>query len=83
MYKQTLKSTILALAIVSTILLSASSSVIAGQPKMQAALDALNVAERQLKKGSKDKGGHRVKALELVRQAKKEVRKAIKFDRKH
>ncbi len=83
MYKQSLKSTILALAIISTILLSTSSSVFAGQPKMQAALDALNVAERQLKKGSRDKGGHRVKALDLISQAKKEVRKAMKFDRKH
>ncbi len=83
MNKPPLKSTILALVIVSTILLSASSSSIAGQPKMQAALDALNVAERQLKKGSNDKGGHRVKALDLVRQAKKQVRKAMKFDRRN
>lgn len=83
MIKKSLKSTILTLAIVSTILLSASSSVVAGQPRMQAALDALNVAKKNLKKGSRDKGGHRVKALDLVRQAKKEVRKAMKFDRKN
>lgn len=83
MYKQSLKSTILALAIISTILLGTSSSVLAAQPKMQAALDALNVAERQLKKGTKDKGGHRIKALGLIREAKKEVRKAMRFDRKH
>ena len=83
MNKRPLKSTILVLAIIATLLIGTSSSLVAGQPKMQAALDALNVAERQLKNGSHDKGGHRVKALDLVRQAKKEVRKAMKFDRKH
>lgn len=83
MNKKALKSTIITLALIVTIIFGASSSALADQPKMQAALDALIVAERQLKKGSHDKGGHRLKALDLIKQAKKEVRKAIKFDRKH
>ncbi len=70
-------------AMIFAIFLCFSSNSLADQPKMQKALDALIVAEKQLKKGSHDKGGHRTKALELVKKAKKEVKKAIKYDRKH
>lgn len=50
MNKNSLKSTIIALALFATILLGTSSQAIANQPKMKTALGALIVAERQLKK---------------------------------
>jgi hypothetical protein len=55
----------------------------ADQPKMQAALDALKLARRELADASADKGGHRVKAIELVEQAIAQVEKGITFDRKN
>jgi uncharacterized membrane protein YqiK len=54
----------------------------AQQPQMRAALDSLHAAERHLEKAASDKGGHRVKALKLVRQAINEVEKGIEFDRR-
>jgi len=78
MTKNTFKTTIILIA-----LLTIGSSAVADQPKMHAALKALNTAEQKLLKGSNDKGGHRVKALELVRKAKKQVKLAMKFERKH
>ncbi len=79
MYKQSFKTTIL----VVSLLLVASQSTLANQPRMHAALDSLNVAEKELKKATHDKGGHRAKALELIRKAKKQVRKAIKYDNRN
>lgn len=53
------------------------------QPKMQRALEALQIAESTLKEASTDKGGHRAKALALTRDAIKEVRAGITFDNQH
>lgn len=55
----------------------------ADQPHMQAALDALRTAERELHEAEADKGGHRVKAERLVHDAIAEVEKGINFDRRH
>lgn len=55
----------------------------ADQPHMQAALDALRIAQRELHEAMADKGGHRVKAEKLVSDAIGEVEKGIEFDRKH
>jgi len=52
------------------------------QPHMHAALSALKTARQQLEKASPDKGGHRVKALALVKDAIVEVEKGINFDNK-
>ena len=52
------------------------------QPHMKAALGSLETAHAQLQKATPDKGGHRVKALELVGQAIEEVKKGIAFDNK-
>jgi hypothetical protein len=60
-----------------------AATVAADQPLMQSALTHLEAAERDLDKATNDKGGHRVEALRLVRAAQKEVRKGIKFDRRH
>ena len=60
-----------------------STSAQADQPAMQAALDSLRAAEQHLKLASSDKGGHRVKALQLVKNAIAEVQKGIEYDRHH
>jgi hypothetical protein len=53
------------------------------QPHMQAALKSLQQAKMQLEKATHDKGGHRVKALELINQAISEVKQGIAFDDTH
>jgi hypothetical protein len=53
------------------------------QPHMKAALNSLEAAHNQLQKATPDKGGHRVKAMELTNQAIEEVKKGIAFDNKH
>ena len=53
------------------------------QPRMHEALDALRGAARALEAADHDKGGHRVKALELTRGAIGEVEAGIRFDNHH
>jgi hypothetical protein len=53
------------------------------QPKMREALNHLRAAESALQSASHDKGGHRVKAIELTRNAINQVEAGIKFDNKH
>ncbi|MBI2014503.1 MAG: hypothetical protein HYV94_10775 [Candidatus Rokubacteria bacterium] len=48
-------------------------------PHITAALQALTRAERQLEEAAHVYGGHRAKALELVKQAKKEVQDGIEY----
>ena len=55
----------------------------ADQPQMKAAHASLKDAERHLEKATTDKGGHRVKALELVREAIQEVNRGIAYDRRN
>lgn len=47
------------------------------QPHMQAALRALRNAKAQLEMAAPDKGGHRVRAMELVNQAIGETEQGI------
>jgi hypothetical protein len=49
----------------------------AKQPNMQAALASLTSARTQLQKAAANKGGHRVKAIELINQAIVEVQAGI------
>src|SRR5947207_8826493 len=51
------------------------------QPHMQNALNALENAKDSLNKATADKGGHRAKALDLVRDAIDEVKKGIEAAR--
>lgn len=53
------------------------------QPHMTAALAALKTAEGELAHASRDKGGHRVKALAQVRSAIAQVEAGIRFDNRH
>jgi hypothetical protein len=58
-------------------------SAAADQPHMQAALNALKTAQRELGAATRDKGGHREKALKLIEDAMTEVQAGIDFDREH
>jgi hypothetical protein len=60
-----------------------SSASADAQPKMHSALESLRAARAALSEASTDKGGHRVKALELTKQAIGQVEAGIKFDNKH
>ena len=53
------------------------------QPFMQAARADLMKAKSELQMATRDKGGHRAKALSLVNQAIAEVDRGIAFDRRH
>ncbi len=53
------------------------------QPRMRDAIRHLESALSSLKKASADKGGHRVKAIALTKEAIDEVKKGIAFDNKH
>jgi hypothetical protein len=63
--------------------LAASTEARADQPHMDAALDALKSARRELDAATPDKGGHRGAALRLVKQAIVEVEKGVGFARRH
>ncbi|MFO0722753.1 MAG: hypothetical protein U1E65_03140 [Myxococcota bacterium] len=53
------------------------------QPHMREAHHHLEQALESLRKADNDKGGHRVKAIELVEGALREVKEGIAFDDKH
>ena len=55
----------------------------ADQPHMHAALDHLRAAKTELDAATADKGGHRVKALALTKDAIAEVERGIRFDRRN
>jgi hypothetical protein len=59
------------------------SAVADRQPKMHDALRLLGKARTTLKNADNDKGGHRVKAIELVDGAIAEVEAGSKFDNRH
>jgi len=54
----------------------------AAQPHMNAALNHLRGAHRELDMATADKGGHRAKAIGLVRDAIAEVEAGIEFGRR-
>jgi len=51
------------------------------QPHMQAALTALESAKNDLDRANADKGGHRAKAIDLVKDAISKVKKGIEAGR--
>src|SRR6266852_476270 len=53
------------------------------QPEMAAAISHLRAAQNNLESASHDKGGHRVRALELINQALAEVDAGIRYDDTH
>ena len=52
------------------------------QPHMRSALSSLKSARDQLTQATADKGGHRVKAIALTKDAIEQVEKGIAFDNK-
>jgi len=52
-------------------------------PEIRAAMHALMNAERHLQEAAHDYGGHRVKAMELIKQAQGELRAGLEWDRAH
>ena len=52
-------------------------------PQIHAALRALTLAERHLERAQHIYGGHRTKALELVKQARRELGEALEYARTH
>jgi len=50
---------------------------------MQAALQHLREAAEELQKADRDKGGHRVQALNLTQQAITHVQAGIQYDNTH
>jgi hypothetical protein len=71
---------LLVLTIVAGYLVGCAST---GQPHMNAALDELRSAKSELDSANSDKGGHRVKALDLVNEAIAEVEAGIDYARSH
>ncbi len=53
------------------------------QSKMHDALDHLRSAQSLLEDASRDKGGHRVRALRMIRNAIDEVQAGIDYDNRH
>ena len=53
------------------------------QPHMHAALESLRSAAHELEAASQDKGGHRARAMRLVRDAISECERGIEYDRRH
>jgi len=54
-----------------------------GQPHMAVALDELRAARAELQTATADKGGHRVRAIELVDDAIEQVRRGIGYAATH
>ena len=63
--------------------LGATPSFADAQPNMRKALENLKSAEVLLLRATRDKGGHRVRAMRLVREAIEEVQKGIQYDNNH
>jgi hypothetical protein len=77
---------LVAVVLCSALMISIPNAVQAapeGQPEMRAAMDHLREAQKNLESASHDKGGHRAKALEHVRQAMAEVQLGIQYDDRH
>lgn len=52
-------------------------------PQIRAAMRALMNAERHLQEAAHDYGGHRVKAMEIIKQAQEELRAGLEWHRAH
>lgn len=68
------------LAIAAAMVLPAAAQ---DQPHMQAALQALKTAQRELAQAEKDKGGHRARAERLIQQAIAQVEAGMHYDTAH
>lgn len=60
--------------------LTASVAQAEYQPQMERARQNLLQARNNLQHASRDKGGHRARALRLINQALREVQRGMRFD---
>ncbi|HKP39040.1 MAG TPA: hypothetical protein VJT71_19435 [Pyrinomonadaceae bacterium] len=72
-----------ALSLVTLLMAAAIAGAAPDQPFMRAARADLQTAKNQLQQATRDKGGHRAKAVSLVNQAIAQVNAGIAFDRRH
>ena len=73
----------ISLAVLALLIFAMAGLAAGDQPFMRAARADLNTAKSELQKAIPDKGGHRVKALQLVNQAIAQVNAGMAFDRQH
>lgn len=60
-----------------------SATIKPDQPYMQEAIRDLENAKRELQQAARNKGGHRMTAINLINRAIGEIRRGINFDRRH
>lgn len=65
------------------LLVSFAAISYADQPRMQAARTNLQQARAQLQEAVRNKGGHRLQAIEYLNAAISEINEGIRFDRRH
>jgi len=53
------------------------------QPEMAAAIQHLREAQQNLEAASRDKGGHRARAVQLVQEAIRETQEGVRYDNSH
>jgi hypothetical protein len=63
--------------------LALPSAARADQPHMEAALDHLKAARKELTDATPDKGGHRGSAIRMVNNAIAEVERGITYAKRH
>lgn len=66
-----------------TLGLSSSALTVERHPQIHAAARALRQAANHLEKAAHEYGGHRAKALELVKQAEQELKEALAYAKEH
>jgi hypothetical protein len=82
--KMTFQAKPLSIALAALAVAAAASPAFAlNQPHMQAAVDALNKAHAELTVATRDKAGHRARALQLVDQALNEARMGMAAGEAH
>ncbi len=72
-------------ALMAGIIFGLSSSALTAErhPQIHAAARALRQAANHLEKAAHEYGGHRAKALELVKQAEQELKEALAYAKEH
>jgi len=73
----------ISLAVLALLIFTVAGLAAGDQPFMEAARADLNTAKSELQKAIPDKGGHRVKAIQLVNQAIGQVNAGIAYARQH
>ena len=63
--------------------LDSATTIKPDQPYMQEALRDLENAKKELQQAARNKGGHRMTAMNLINRAIGEINKGIRFDRRH